>query len=118
MLQPDEIIQKYLQWQKNPPDYHDVCKAFDDLGNVRAQIAIMRREIKKIQEEIDLEIDRPRSNEAKKRKITATSSLEDRLAELEAEEAKAEQRVKKLEYHKAMISNGNWSVKLKNDMGF
>jgi hypothetical protein len=105
-------------WMTNVPDYYDVTKAYEQLGALKSKIIMTKREIERVEEESLATEDKPRSNEARSRKVAATSNLKDTLAHFEAELAKAEAKVKTLEYRKSMFSSATYSQKLRLEVPF
>jgi hypothetical protein len=76
------------QWILQLPDYYKTKETFERLAELDAQIILLKREIEKAEDLIVLGDDKPRSNEARKAKILATSDMKDHLAQLEAERVK------------------------------
>jgi len=102
---------KLQHWLENPPDLSEMLEVYDTYAYIKAAIIRKKREIKVVEDEISLEIDRPRSNEAKRAKMQATKSLEDDLAGLEEEFVYAEIAVKKIEFRKSMYQNATYTIK-------
>lgn len=113
---PDITIAQRLEpWINNPPDYYQMIEAYKELGRLNAAIKRKQREIAKAEESVTVDIDRPRSNDAKKAKLNATVTLKDELAELEALAAVADSEVKALEFMKVMFNASNYRTRLAND---
>jgi hypothetical protein len=104
---------KIHEWIDNVPDYYDMTKAYETLGELRAQIIRLKREIERVEEQVSIEAERPRSNEARSRRLQATSILKDSLADIEAKTAIQETLVKSLEYRKSMFSSAAYTAKLR-----
>jgi hypothetical protein len=112
----DVLLHKLEPWANNPPDYHEMQRLYKAYGNFKAAIKRKEREITRIEESITAEIDKPRSNEAKQKKLKATVGLKDDLAELEAEFAIIESEVKALEFLKTMFQAATFRVKQMYDI--
>ncbi len=112
----DALLKKLEPWANNPPDYHEMKRLYDEYGKLKAAIKRKEREITRIEESITAEIDKPRSNEAKQKKLKATADLKDDLAELEAEFAIIESEVKALEFLKTMFQAATFRVKQMYDI--
>lgn len=108
----DALGSKLEQWLNNPPDLYEMDEAYTNYGKLKALVRKIQRQIEAIEDEIMLEQDKPRSNEARKAKLTATASLKDTLANAEADLAIAETEVKKLEYRRSMFSAAIYRTKL------
>lgn len=104
---------KIHEWIDNVPDYYDMTKAYERLGELRAQTIRLKREIERVEEQVSIEEERPRSNEARSRRLQATSVLKDSLADIEAQTAVQETLVKSLEYRKSMFSSAAYTAKLR-----
>lgn len=81
---------RYRAWIDNPPDYFESRTRAERLATVKSAIVRLKREIERAEETVIAEQDKPRSNEARIAKNNATSTLRDRLAELQAEESELE----------------------------
>jgi hypothetical protein len=114
-LNTTDLQTKLNVWLLNPPDYYDVTEAYTEYGRLRAAIKRKEREISRAEDIITIEIDKPRSNEAKVAKLTATATLRDELSELEAEYAIIEAQIKVLEFMKSMFSAATYSTKVRTD---
>lgn len=116
-MTPDEIIQVKLgPWVNNPPDFHDMTEAYDTYASLRSQIIQKKRDIERVEDEVTSEEDKPRSNEARKKRLHATVQLKDQLADLEAAFAFAESTIKKLEYRKDMFKSANYKLARQYDV--
>jgi hypothetical protein len=100
-------------WLENPPDYYDMTATYQRLGELRAKVIKLKREIERIEEQVSIEAERPRSNEARSRRLQATSVLKDSLSDFEAEAAIQETLVKSLEYRKSMYASIAYTTKLR-----
>lgn len=109
------IAKKLEPWINNPPDYYEVIEAYKEMGRINAAIKRKQREISRAEENVTAEIDRPRSNDAKKAKLAATVTLKDELADLEADFAIVEAQVKALEFMKVMFNASNYRTRLAVD---
>ena len=110
---PDEVLRRKLEpWINNPPEYETMIETYKSLGRIKAAIARKKREIERAEELVTVEVDRPRSNEAKKAKLSATSELKDELSELEAELEVIDAEVKALEFMKVMFNASNYRTRL------
>ena len=109
----ESVLQQKLEpWINNPPDYYEMITTYKKYGKINAAIKRKQREISRIEEQITSEIDRPRSNDARKAKLNATATLKDELTELEAQLAEIESEVKALEYMKVMFNASNYRTRL------
>jgi hypothetical protein len=102
-------------WVQNSPDYYEVTQAYKGYGRLKQMIILKERDIERIEQQIAVEEDKPRSNVARSRKIQETSSLLDELAELKAQFAEHEAYVKSLEYHKSMFASAAYTIKMRFD---
>lgn len=109
------LAQKLNPWLNQPPDYYDTEKSYKELGRLQAAVKRKHREITRAEEIVISEQDKPRSNDARKAKLSATSELKDQLAELEAELAIADAAIKLLEFQKSMFSSAIYRTKMAND---
>ena len=109
------IAKKLEPWINNPPDYYEMIEAYKEMGRINAAIKRKQREISRAEENVTAEIDRPRSNDAKKAKLAATVTLKDELADLEADFAIVEAQVKALEFMKVMFNASNYRTRLAVD---
>jgi chromosome segregation ATPase len=107
----DPVQAKLNDWLGKVPDYYEVVEAYENYGELKAQIVLVKRQIGKALESLDIE--KPRSNEAKKKKDKATAELNDTLADLEARLARVEAQVKRLEYIKTMFNAASYATKIK-----
>lgn len=109
----DNTINKQLEpWINNPPAYEDMVDTYKELGRTKAAIIKQKREIQRIEDQVSIDIDKPRSNEAKKAKLEATSVERDVLAELEARLEIIDADVKILEFKKTMFNAANFRMRL------
>lgn len=97
------------------PDYYDVQKAYKELGRLQAAVKRKQREITRAEETVVSEQDKPRSNDARRAKLSATSALKDQLSELEADLAIVETEVKALDFARSMFSSAVYRTKLMMD---
>jgi DNA-binding transcriptional regulator GbsR (MarR family) len=110
------IAQRLNPWLNGGiPDYYDVQKAYKELGRLQAAVKRKQREISRAEETITAEQDKPRSNDARKAKLHATTALKDELSELEADLAVIEAEVKALEFTRGMFSSAVYRTKLMMD---
>lgn len=109
------LQQKLEVWVNNPPDFDEMHTMYKEFGRLKALIKRKEREITRVEDGITAEIDKPRSNEAKKAKLNATTRLKDDLAELEAEYAIIESEVKALEFMRSMFNAANYRMRLLHD---
>lgn len=112
----DIIVERLNGWLNNPPDFYDVSEVYDKLADLKQRARLTKRQIAKHEAEIDMEEDRPRSNEVKKRKIGATQHLVDGLALLEADIEYYEMKAKKLEYMRSMFASSTYALKARTDI--
>lgn len=101
------------EWLDNVPDYYDMTKAYEELGNIRAKIILIKREIERVEEQVSIEAERPRSNEARSRRLQATAVLKDSLADAEAKAVIQEALVKTYEYRKSMFASAAYTAKIR-----
>ena len=102
-------------WVQNCPDYYEVTQAYRGFGRLKQLIILKERDIERIEQQIAVEEDKPRSNVARSRKISETSALLDELAELKAQFAEHEAYVKSLEYSKSMFASSAYTIKMRFD---
>jgi len=114
----ENILARRLNpWLNNGiPDYYDVQTAYTKQGRLNAEIKKKQREINRAEETIIESIDKPRSNEARKAKLHATTTLKDELSELEALLAVVDAEVKLLEFQKSMFSSAIYRTKIATDL--
>lgn len=108
----DPLRDKLEPWMNNPPDYDEMVRLYKEKGRLGASIKRKQREITRAEELVTAEIDRPRSNDAKKAKLNATASLKDELAEMEAELEIIDAEVKAIEFMKTMFTSSNFRSKM------
>lgn len=115
MLKMSRDVQNKLDfWLENPPDYHDMHTAYTQYGKLRGKITLLKRQIQKTEEVIMEDVEKPRSNEAKKLKINATSEMLDTLSRYEAELAEIESTIKILEFQKTMFNAASYRNHMEN----
>lgn len=112
----DMPTDKLILWIDNAPDFYDMQATYTAYGKQKATIRKLQRTIDRIEDEIAIEQDKPRSNDAKKAKLTATSSLKDTLAELEADLYILESKVKMLEYQRSMFNAATFRHRMTNEI--
>ena len=110
-----QLQSKLEPWVNNPPDYNEMKSAYLTQGRFKSAIRLKKREIEREEDTITGEQDRPRSNEAKKAKLLATSALKDQLAQLEADLEVIESEIKALEFMKVMFNAANYRTRLSMD---
>lgn len=106
------IAQKLNPWLNQPPDYYDTEQAYKELGRLNAAVKRKQREITRAEEQVMEEQTKPRSNEARKAKLHATTTLKDELAVLEQELAIIEADIKLLEFKKSMFSSAIYRTRM------
>jgi hypothetical protein len=104
---------KVSDWVSNVPDYYDMTAAYSLYGELKAQVIRLKREIERVEEQVAIQNERPRSNQARAERLQATSVLKDALADAEAQTAVQESVIKSLEYRKAMFASATYSAKLR-----
>ena len=108
-----DTLQKKLEpWINNPPEYETMIEAYKQHGRLKADIIRLKRQIEKAEEQVVIDIDKPRSNEAKKAKLSATSDLRDILAHTEAKLEIIDAEIKALEFMKTMFNASNYRTRL------
>jgi len=107
----NELATKLSPWMKNPPDYADVSEAYTKRGELQAKRAKLEREIRRVENNVVLTADRPRSNDTRMLKLEATYLLQDELAELDAQLAIVENRIRLLEFRKEMFKTASYQHK-------
>jgi len=118
MSKANEVLQKSLDpWLSNVPDYYDVQTMFRKQGKLKSEIRKLQREIDRKEDTITVDMDKPRSNDTRKAKLSATSSLKDNLAALESELAIVDSEVKLLELQIKMFNAANYRMKVAYDIG-
>ena len=109
----ENTISKQLEpWVNNPPAYETMIETYKKQGRLKAAIVRLKREIQRIEDQVSVDIDKPRSNEAKKAKLEATAEEKDKLSELEAELEIVDTDVKILEFQKTMFNAANYRMRL------
>lgn len=109
----ESALHKKLEpWINNPPEYETMIKTYKRQGILKAYIRRKKRDIERQEDTITVMDLKPRSNEAKKAKLDATTSLKDDLADLEAELEVIESEVKALEFMKTMFNASNYRTRL------
>jgi len=108
----DALHKSLDPWLNSIPDLYDVTESYKEQGRLKAAITRKKRDISRAENIIIVEQDKPRSNEAKKAKLNATSLLEDELSELEAELAVIDAHVKTLEFMKGMLQAATYRAKM------
>ena len=111
----NQLQSKLEPWINNPPDYTEMTTAYKSQGRLNSAIRLKQREIARAEDLVTGEQDKPRSNEAKKAKLFATSTLKDQLAELESELAIIDSEIKALEFMKVMFNAANYRTRLSMD---
>lgn len=112
MSASDIIRIKLSPWLESPPDYQDVKDTYTRLGTVRRDIKLLKRDIDEAEDMVIAASDRPRSNETRIAKLSATKALKQELAKLEGEEAELEMAVKFMEFHKAMYASASYQSRI------
>lgn len=115
MNQLTNLQSRLEPWLNDIPDYFDVRDAYTEQGRLKARIRRVSRDIERKEDEVSIEVDKPRSNEAKIAKLRATSVMKDELAELEAELAVVDSSVKLLEYRLKMYNASNYRTRIQLD---
>jgi predicted nucleic acid-binding Zn-ribbon protein len=108
----DPIIEKLDPFLNNVPDYDEVKALYKKQGRLKSSIRLLQREIQRTEEEVNRQYDKPRSNDTRRVKDNATSHLNDKLAELEAELAIIDSDVKAMEYFKSMFQAAVFRAKM------
>jgi len=111
----NQLQSKLEPWVNNPPDYTEMKSAYLTQGRYKSAIRLKKREVEKAEDLITGEQERPRSNDAKKAKLLATSTLKDELARLEADLEVIESEIKALEFMKVMFNAANYRTRLSMD---
>lgn len=106
------ITSKLEPWLNNIPDYEDMQIMYRSYGKTKAAITRIKRQIQKKEDLVAIDSDKPRSNEAKKAKINATSEMLDTLTELEAELCELEAEIKILEFVKTMFNGATYRQRM------
>lgn len=110
-----QLQAKLEPWVNNPPDYTEMKEAYLQQGKLRSAIRLKKREIERTEEQVMREVDRPRSNDAKRIRNNSTTALKDSLAVLEADLEIIESEIKALEFMKNMFSSANYRTRLLQD---
>jgi hypothetical protein len=114
---PNELIEDRLNsWLNNPPDYYTVTEVYDRLSELKRRARLYRGDISRIEDEVSIEVDKPRSTEAKKRKLEATAGIVAELVLLEAEIEYYSEQAKKFEYIRGMFASSSFALKTRNDI--
>jgi hypothetical protein len=104
---------KVNEWIENVPDYHDMTECYAMLGKLKAEHILLKREIERVEEQVSIEADKPRSNEARAKRLQATVLLKDKLADSEANLVQWEMHAKSLEYKKSMFASAAYTTKIR-----
>lgn len=104
---------KVNEWLDNVPDYHDMTECYKHLGVCKSEIILLKREIERAEEQVSIEADKPRSNEARSKRLQATTVLKDKLADCEANVIQWEMHAKSLEYRKSMFASAAYTTKIR-----
>jgi hypothetical protein len=104
---------KVNEWLENVPDYHDMTECYATLGRLKAEIILLKREIERVEEQVSIEADKPRSNETRSKRLQATAILKDKLADCEANISQWEMHAKSLEFHKSMFASAAYTTKIR-----
>lgn len=116
-LNADDVLKQRLDpWLNKIPDYFDVSAAYERLGQLKAKDIRKKHQIEEIEDTIIAESDKPRSNETKRAKLSATNILRRELSEIQAELAEAEAAVKLLEYRKNMFTSSIYRMKIQFEL--
>lgn len=107
----DQINAKIDPWLRNPPDYTEVSETYKKRGLLKARKERLLREISRLEDDVVLESDNPRSNTTRIAKLQATKPLRDELAEITAEIEINDSDVKLLEYRRDMFKVANYQLK-------
>ncbi len=110
-----EVTVKLDPWVNAPPDFYDMTETYKQYGRLKAAEVKKKREIDRVEDDVKMEQERPRSNDAKKAMMQATSKLKDELADLQAELAEVESAVKALEFRKVMFNAANFRMRMSYD---
>ena len=114
----DEVLKNSLEpWLNNVPDYYDVEKIYRQQGKLNSEIRKLKREIERKEEAIIVDIDKPRSNDARKAKLAATVELKDRLVGIESQLAIVDAEAKLIEIKIKMFNAANYRTKVAYDIG-
>lgn len=109
----EDVLRKKLEpWINNAPEYQVMVDTYKQYGRCKSDIRYKKREIERAEELVIVEVDKPRSNDAKKAKLAATSVLKDELTTLEANLEIIEAEVKALEFMKTMFNASNFRMRL------
>jgi hypothetical protein len=112
----ETIYNKLDPWLRNPPDYEDVSSTYKERGRLNAQRSKLLREIDRVEDDVVIENNNPRSNATRILKLEATKQLRDQLAELEAKIAINDSEVKLLEYRRDMYKVASYQLKVTMDL--
>ena len=102
-------------WVSNAPDYYDMTRAYKSLGRIKQLVILKERDIERIEQQIVIEDDKPRSNTARAKRFQATTILLDELAELKGELAVLDAYCKQLEFAKSMFASSAYTIKMRFD---
>lgn len=109
----DNVLQRKLEpWINNVVEYEVMVETYKQYGRCKADIRYKKREIERVEDELVMFDIKPRSNEARKAKLAATSNLKDELTTLEANLEILESEIKTLEYIKTMFNASNFRMRL------
>lgn len=112
----DILVERLHTWITESPDYYDVAEVYDRLADLKKQARLLRRDINATETEIDIEVDKPRSTEVKKRKLDATAALVETLAVIEADIEWYEMKAKKYEYMRGMFQSAGYVLKSRAEL--
>lgn len=98
-------------WLRNPPDFEEVSRAYQQRGLLKSKRARLLRKIDNAEDSAIIENGNPRSNATRFAKLSATKQLRDELAELDAEIELNDSQVKLLEFRRDMYKVANYQLK-------
>ncbi len=107
----EALYNKLDPWLRNPPDYEDVATTYKRRGVLKAKRERLLREISRVEDEVVLDSNNPRSNTTRIAKLEATKRLRDELAEISAEIEINDSDVKLLEYRRDMYKVASFQQK-------
>ena len=111
-----QIFDKLDPWIRNPPVYEEVVETLHTYGQLQASIKLLKRKIDSAEDAVTCDIDKPRSNDARIARIKSTASLRDKLAELEADFAIIESKLKLIEIQKTMFNAANFRTRIEQSL--
>ena|SRR5688500_4193573 len=105
-----QLLNKLNQWLDSP-DRFTMEDTYDKIGKLERAIKLLQKDMRKAENAAIDEIDKPRSNEAKKIRNKIVDPFLDQIADIEAELCILNAERRKLEYRRDMYKQAGWHYK-------